>query len=379
MLKLIASHDSLIKMCGTDVEVAKKFSSTFTDWQTTFDPIISLASNPEFLVKGFDFWSTPKGKMTKRKFGTFDENKYTRFFISRRKEFLEQEKEQYDLKRDGFDCYAYLMTYENEIMQMYSKREDLSKLQKAALHYVEIGLEPKEVDYLRYLASYDDLVANSVAGKPAEQTWEQWLPAIGKLHYENGGRVEIHAGVRPVEIFDPMLYIASYPHVQADFKTEDGFDHDKLAIAYITVGSVHGFVRNQFNPFAFIANALETLDEDIFTNGEVDVKKVVPIWLQKIADNAVDLTKFNAEEYKQLKELGDDVDVFAEYVKEQIALVKKSKKTLMMLCGKLVSCVSMPKVSVPSPKVPEMQCLTMRKKEKKEEKKEDDVEIVVEN
>jgi hypothetical protein len=97
-------------MCGTDIELAKKFSSVFTDWQTTFDPVISLASNPEYLVKGFDFW-TKAGSISKRKFGTFDEDKYTKFFVNKRKEFLEKEKKEYNLIMGHYPSPDSLFSY----------------------------------------------------------------------------------------------------------------------------------------------------------------------------------------------------------------------------------------------------------------------------
>ena len=346
----IASNDALIKFCGTDLALGERYRESFGG-EVTFSPVMSfLANSAELMDKGHDFWSKPligkcKGncncrmasKMSKRGYKRFDSCKYARFYITeRRRELLAEGEENAELpvmslKRNLVECvaagetfvdpFAYLMAYESEVKAMYSHRCDLSLLEKAALHYLEIGLEERELDYIKYIASYDDLVGGAVAGKPADQTWEEWIPAVGKLHYESGGRLEVVSGVRPVgDFFDPLMYIATYAGVEAQFKKEDGeYDNDALALAYITIGASNGLARNGFNSSVFLANYPELVGEDVYTNDEVDDRKVAKLWLARHAAGEVpELDKFDPLDFKETNELGDDADIFKVFVERKV-------------------------------------------------------------
>lgn len=365
-LKFIASFEDVIRFCGTDTKLAERYQSIFAEAQgrvSTFDPIMAAASNPEVLAnKKNDLW-TKKGSPAKRGLGMFDEEKFTKFFITTLKAHLEAPDKKPPICKSGFDAYAYLMAYEEEIMALYGSKE-LTKLQKAALHFVEVGKEEVELDYLRYIASYDDLVLGTLSLNVEGKPWEEFIPDTGKWHYENAGRHEIMSGVRPVlDFFDATKYIATYSQVQDLFKNEEGtLDEDKAAVAFITTGSTSGFVRNGFNHNVYLANYPELLEEDIYVNKEISPVKVAKLWLQRVAEG-VDLTKFDALDFKESNGLDENVDVFAKYVEtkkdEYMKMLKKRSKLLNRLGAAF--CVR-PSFSVTSkkPKAP-------KKEEPKEE------------
>ena len=97
-----------------------------------------------------DVW-TKKGSHAKRGLNNFDQLKFCKLFINKLKLHMEDSEKNPPLNRNGFDAYAYLMAYEEDILALYQS-EELSKLQKAALHFVEVGREEVELDYLRYRA-----------------------------------------------------------------------------------------------------------------------------------------------------------------------------------------------------------------------------------
>ena len=78
-LRLIASYDDLIQLCGLDTVLVEKYSSIMEKREETFDPILSCASNPDLLLKGHFF--SRKGKECKRALNCFDANKFTNKFI----------------------------------------------------------------------------------------------------------------------------------------------------------------------------------------------------------------------------------------------------------------------------------------------------------
>ena len=386
-LRLIASYDDLAQLCGLDTKLAEKYSNVMEKRDVTFDPVMACASNPDLLVKGHFF--SRKGKECKRGLNTFDSEKFTRKFIKLRaaelafdccceenkkpeEESLEDVKEPVDLVEDteeskeetpcecgkapqrvvrsGFDAYSYLMAYEREVNELYKGREDLSKLQKAALYFVESGAEEKELDYMKYLASYDDLSIAAVQNKPLEREIVEWLPEVGKMHFDNNGRNEIMSGARPVnEFFNATKYIASYPQTYDSFKSEDGSLNEVAAtLAWITFGVSNGFARNQFSPMVYLANNPDLCKEDIYENGEVDENKVAKKWLDNYADG-IDLASFDVDDFKESNELREDEDPFKVFVdlkvKEYKKQIKKDSKVLRKLAAKMPG---LPKLSMPS-------------------------------
>lgn len=365
-LRLIASYDDLVQLCGLDTKLANKYTSVMEQREITFDPIMACASNPDLLVKGHFF--SRKGKECKRSLNTFDSEKFTKKFIKLRAaelayepkeapesaegeepvEVPEDKNKPQGVVRSGFDAYSYLMAYEREINDLYKDRDDLTKLQKAALYFVESGSEEIELDYVKYLASYDDLSMGSVDLKPNETDIEEWLPECGKWHYENDGRAAIMSGTRPVTpFFDAIKYIASYPTTYDSFKSEDGTLNEMAAtVAWITFGVSIGLSRNQFSPMVYLANNPDLCKEDIYTGKEVDENKVAKKWLDNFS-NGIDLSVFDVEDFKESNELKDDEDPFKIFVdrkvKEFQKELKKSKSPLKKL-GKIVP--GMPKLKV---------------------------------
>ena len=343
VLKFIASNDDTIEFCGLNVELGKKFQDSFGAKQnriTTFDPIMSLASNPDLLSK--DFFTKKSGKPCKRQHATFDAEKYTKYFIETKALHL-KDSEKNDIQRAGFDAYVYLMNNEEDINALYSKMSDLSNLQKAALHFIELGkpetLDSLELNGFKYVASYDDLILGCVASKPMDKSWDEWIPAVAKLHYETTGRNEIVLGIRPLnDFFDATKYIASYPAVSDTFKNDAGeIDELQATIAYITVGAFSGLVRNSFNPYVYIANYPELIKEDIYVNDEISYAKVAKIWLEKFKDG-IDLTKFDPADYIQAMKLDENADAFKEFVDAKVTEYKKLLKKQASWWFKFVSC-----------------------------------------
>ena len=352
-MRFIASYDDMIKFCGTDESLAGRFMSVFAEAQgrvTTFDPIMVAASNPTILESKADIWG---GKSKKRKVGAFDDAKFTKLFVKTMQKHLENPEKHEPLLRSGFDAYAYLMAHEEDIMALYGSKEGLGKLQMAALHYVETDGEVVDLDYVKYIASHDDLIMGTLAGNPGGvQPWEEFIPAIGKMHYDAAGRVEIHNGTRPVtDFFSGVNYIATYSGVQDEFKNPDGsIDETKAAIAYIVYGAPNGLVRNGFHPNVFLANYPELVHEDIYINNEVNPLKVAKLWLEKVKEG-IDLSKFDPLDFKETSGLDETVDAFKAYVDLKVAeyrkLVKKQSKLLYRLCQ--APRVKAPKAPEPEP------------------------------
>lgn len=334
-LKFIASYDDTIQFCGTDEVLGQRFKTIFAEVQgraISFDPIYVAASNIDSL-ESVDIWTNPKTEKKARKgFGNFDATKFTKYFIQTQKAHLEDPETNKELVRTKFDAYAYLMAHEEEILAMYGKRECLTKLQMASLHYVEMRGEVVELDYLRYIATYDDLILGAVSGKPLNQTWEEWLPIIGKLHYSSTGLLEIVMGVRPVvTFFDATKYIATYANVADLFKNKDGtFDETSATIAFITSGAINGLQRDAFKPNIFLANYPELLAEDIYINDEISTVKVAKIWLERFKDG-IELDKFDPVDFKEVMGLDEVTDPFTSFVQGKI----KEYKRLLQKQGKM--------------------------------------------
>ena len=355
LLRFIASHDDVIKLCGPDESLADRLRSSFSEASSrpvTFDPIMCAASNPELLSNSMksgsrvDIWTNPKKEnASKRGFDRFDQTKFTNNFIKLMTKHFESPEVNEAPPRSGFDAYAYLMEYEDEIMALYGNRE-LSKLQMAALHYIEINKPEVELDYFKYIATYDDLVQGTVAGNPGKG-WAEWIPEVGKMHYDSSGKIEIAAGTRPVvEFFNATKYMATYPQVQDNFKNKDGSVNEQdVAAAYITLGAQSGLVRDGFAPTVFLANYPEHIESDIYVNGNpkdgVSAVKVAMLWLQTVKEGAVDLTRFDAVDFKETAGLADDVCAFKSFVelktKSYMKTLKKQAKFSFrlgkMLCG----------------------------------------------
>ena len=342
-LCFIASYDDVLQFCGIDESLGERFKTIFAEAQEreiTFDPIYVAASNSNCLAK-IDIWTTKNGKYTKRGFDTFDPVKFTKYFIKAQKYHLENPDKFEKLNREGFDDYAYLMAHEEEINALYGKR-DLSKLQQASLHYIEMNGEAVELDYIRYIATYDDLVLGAVSSKPDDKSWEEWLPEIGKTHYENTGLYEIKKGTREiVPFFDATIYVATHSYAADLFKNNDGTINETSAtIGYITFGSINGLSRDAFKPNMFLANYPELLAEDIYINNEISPLKVAKIWLEKVKEG-VRFDKFDPVDFKEVMGLDEIIDPFESFVntklKEYRAMLQKHNGMFYRfthICGK---------------------------------------------
>ena len=330
-LKFIASYDDTIQFCGTDEELGERFKTIFAEAQgrvVSFDPIYVAASNVENIAD-VDIWTKPKSeKKAKRGFGNFDASKFTKYFIETQKAHLQNPEESEALVRMGFDAYAYLMAHEEEILAMYGKREELTKLQMASLHYVEMRGEVVELDYLRYIATYDDLVLAAVSSKPIDKSWNEWLEVFGQVHYVNSGLNEIFTGLRPViPFFDAVKYIATHAGGADSFKNEDGtINESAVAIAFITVGALHGLQRNGFQPNVFLANYPELLAEDIYINNEISTVKVAKLWLEHLKEGGVTLDKFDPVDFKEVMGLDELSDPFTSFVTSKLGEYRKMLK-----------------------------------------------------
>ena len=323
LLRFIASYDDVINFCDTDVNLARRFQEIFAEAQerkVTFDPIMSAASNPDVLSKPHDLWTKKYSNApAKRGIDTFDADKYTRFFIKHMKRHVANSDEVPPLKRDGFDPYAYLMEHEDEIDALYGK-SGRPRLEQAALHYVESGKDEADLDVLRYIASYDDLT-RSLAEKTGDR---DELVRLGLEHYTTTGRAEILSGARELTpFFDATKYIASYAHVADNFKNDDGtLDKDSAAVAYITWGASNGLTRSGFMPYVYIANNLDLIKEDIYTNGEISFNKVAKLWINRFKDG-VRLDRFDPIDFKETMELGDEEDPWKAFVDKKVAEYKR--------------------------------------------------------
>lgn len=352
VLKFIASYDDVVRFCGIDTSLAERYQNVFSESHgrvTTFDPIMAAASNPDVLNrKKNDLW-TKKGSQAKRGLNNFDQVKFCKFFINGLKAHIEDSEKNSPLNRNGFDAFAYLMAYEEDILALYQS-EELSKLQKAALHFVEVGNEEVELDYLRYIATYDDLILGTLSANTEGKPWEVFIPEIGKIHYESTGRLEIMNGDRlVVDFFDSTKYLATYPQALDVFTKESGsLDDDKSAIAYITMGSSSGLVRSAFNHNVYLANYPEILEEDIYINKEISPVKVAKIWLEKFKDG-VDLNRFDAVDYRESNGLEETVDVYSRFVnskkEEYMKMLKKRSKLFYRLGSSMCIAPSMPNLS----------------------------------
>lgn len=371
-LKFIASYDDTIKFCENDVKLATRFRDIFEEAKTreiTFDPIMSAASNPELFKK--DIFSK-KQRVSKRGLGRFDEEKYTKLFITQMKKSLSDPEKSDVLKRTGFDAYAYLMAYEEEIEALYKSNESLTKLQKAALHFVEVGKEEVELDYLKYVATYDDLTTGSVTSKPNDKEWSEWIEEAGKAHYENGGKEEILTGKREVKpFFDAVTYVATHVTTADAFKTEEGVVDEKLAtVAYITFGSQNGLASAGFQPYMYLANYPELLEEDIYVNKDISFIKVAKLWLDKFADG-IKLDVFDPNEFKEALSLPESADPYKEYVMEKLKEYREMLKKQASCFYKLKKGLKLPKL----PKLPKLRASCCKKPPKVEE----EIKINVEN
>ena len=329
VLKFIASNDDIVELVGLNTTLAKKYIKIYKETKKNedFDAIMSLASNVELIDNKYDFWSNKKGASVSKKFGSFDAKKYTKFYISARKEYLE-DNEKPVFRKEGFDGYAYLMAYEDEILTKYENYEDLTNIQKAALHYIEITYEEKCVDYLKYIASYDDLI-NEVNEKVQvnENIGAKYIE-FGKEHYDNIGSKEIRTGVREVtEFFDPWKYIASYPATKDLFwnKTEDTLNETTATIAYIKDGHKQGLQRNVFIPDVYLANYPERIKDDIYLNGKICFHKVAKVWLKNFPKE-ISFDMFDPTEFAHQNNVENAFDSFKTYVNKQVGVYEKFMK-----------------------------------------------------
>lgn len=359
ILVMIASQDDLIQLCGLDIKLAEKYQKIYSAKESLkhdFDPIISMASNKELLESNYDLWTDPKGKSVSKGVGKFDTVKYTKFYITSRALYLESKESEKEYKKDGFDCYSYLMAYEEDILTKYEdeKYAHLTKLQKAALHYIEVTNDVVPLDYLKYVASFDDLTLMCLVGKPEIVSPEEYIINFGKMHYENTGFKEIHSQQREVgEFFDPWKYIASYPVTKDAFwNAEDDTLNETLAtLGYLTGGAASGLVRNLFQANVYLANYPDHVKDDIYVNKKVSEHKVAKVWLQNFP-NEVKLDNFDVFGFAENKGLEQQIEGFKVFVSEKVddyAKLMKEQKKLWYKVKNMVLCSSLQK-PLPKPK-----------------------------
>jgi hypothetical protein len=372
LLPLIASYDDFIKLCGTDVELVDKYQAAFSEERVTnFEPLKSLASNPQFLGKGYDIWA---GK--KRGYKKLDVHKYCRLFITMKRKFLKDPENNEDVRRDGFDAYPYFVQYEKDIELMYAHKEDLNNLEKATLHFIEIGSPEVELDYLKYVASHDDCISGFLQLNPScTSESKQDIIDFGKLHYESFGKFEIASGTRQLQLFDALMYVASYPNLQDLFKDDQGeIMTEFTTLNFILVGFKNSLARNGFNASAYLANETELLKGDIYMGKQmIDVHKVAKLWLKNFKDKKIDLTKFDYLTYKQDNNVADDVCVFTDFVGSKIQKIKGTSKGFANSL-RSVACVApvipkkmiYPTISLPKvPTLPNVSCVHKQKDQNK--------------
>ena len=350
LLLTIASHDDIIKFCKTDVTLAKRFIEHFPEGRgsgcSTFDPIKSAASNFEWL-DSLSVWSK-KGSLCRRGILTFDPELYTKAFIKARLNWLEDPDNNKEPLRTGFDSYSHLMAYENDVNNIYSS-SDLPPLTKAALNKIETKSEFVELDYVKYIASFDDIIKVALTTKKSDQSWEDFLPEMGKLHYESCGKEELLSGKRELTpFFNAEEYIASYSDAIKHLLDESGnVDYNKVAIIFITFGFSSGLKRSCFEPFKILAENPSIIEEDIFTNKIVDPVKVAKCWISRIKSGVNTELQFNPVSYLQENELPDDTDAFKAFVEskvtERLRILKKESSLLWKLGIRKPSCLKNPK------------------------------------
>jgi len=337
LLICLASNDNLIKLCGTDTKLVEKYQKVFEDKTLSmdFDPIIVAANN-------IDSCKIYKG------FRKFDAKKFTLAFIKNRMEFLKDtEFKVKAMSKSGFDFFAYYMNYEDEIEAIYGD-DDFTKAQKACIHYIEFRKEEKDVDYLRYAASFDDVIDILMKVMPTDATPMSWLKENAREHYLNIGKNEIMTGVREIpEIFNAWLYIASYAGTKDIFwnTTRETLDEILATVAFITTGYKEGLSRDLFNSDVYLANYPDNLLEDIYVERKISKVKVAKCWLKKFPDETT-LDKFDPMSFSEAHGLDDPFNSCKSFVDYQTKIYSKFLKKQSKLFSKVFGCASAAKSNI---------------------------------
>ena len=326
----LASNEKLLKLCGIDTKLVEKYRKTFDDIEikNDFDPIM-VAPNNLKMCSGF------RGK------GNFDAEKFTRLFLHARINFLNNKKGAEDPPTSGFDFFAYFMTYEDEILALYPEKE-LSKAHKACLHYIEFRKELKEPDYLKYLASYDDIIKPTIKMMPDDVVPIEWLTVTAKDHYESIGKKEIMQGTRQIkELFDAHIYIASYAGTKDLFwnKENDCLNETSATVAFIITGFSSDLKRDLFDPDVYLANYPENLMEDIFVEGVISKRKVAKVWLRKFPEETT-LSKFDPMSFAEVHGIEDPFKSCSSFVGYQADKYKRTVKKNSRFFNRLFNLVS---------------------------------------
>lgn len=329
----LASNEKLLKLCEMDIKLLERYRKSFEDdeLKMDFDPILTAACNPN-LCTAF------KGK------GKFDPEKFTRTYLLARMNFLNEKKGATDPLTSGFDFFAYFMNYEDEIQALYPD-ENLSKMHKSCLHFIELRKEEKEVDYLRYMASYDDIIKPTLRMMPDDIAPLEWLTTTAKDHYETIGKNEILSGVREIpDLFDPYIYIASYAGTKNIFwnNSTNELDEKAATVAFIVTGFNSGLKRDIFDQDVYLANYPENLMEDIFVEGSISKRKVAKVWLRKFPEETT-LSKFDPMSFAEAHGIDDPFKSCSSFVGFQankyMKTVKKNSGFLNRLFN-IASCSS---------------------------------------
>ena len=326
----LASNEKLLKLCGMDTKLLEKYKKTFEneDLKSDFDPIM-VAPNNLKLCSGF------KGK------GNFNAEKFTRAFLNARLDFFNGKKKAEEPPTSGFDFFAYFMTYEDEILALYPD-DELSKARKACLHYIEFRKELKEPDYLRYLASFDDIIKPTLKMMPDDVVPLEWLTTTAKDHYETLGQNELLSGVRDIpELFDPYIYIASYAGTKDLFwnKEDDCLNETSATVAFIVTGFSSELKRDLFTPDVYLANYPENLMEDIFVEGVISKRKVAKVWLKKFPEETT-LSKFDPMSFAEVHGIEDPFKSCSSFVDYQADKYKRTVKKNSRFFNRLFNLVS---------------------------------------
>lgn len=347
LLRKLASYDDVIKFARDDLTLAKKYFENFPENRDEImNTYLSAASNPEWVSK-LSVW-TEKNNHTKRAIGTFDEELYLREFIKARMNWLDDKEKNKEPLRTGFDVGSYFFKYEKDIVSLYES-SDLSLVEKTCLYKVESQNEDAELDTLRYIASYDDVIIGALNSKPTDKTFEEWLPEVAKIHYTNVGKDEIISSKRSLEkLFNPEDYVASYPQTIDHLKDSEGnISDEKVCFVYITYGFVAGLARSNIDLYELLSSHQDIIQEDVYVNGKLNKEKVIKRWIEKVKTGDVTPTKFDDKEHKILNELSDEENVYKHFVDQKIEEWFKELKRRSSIFYKLRNMIKLPTCTRP--------------------------------
>lgn len=137
----------------------------------------------------------------------------------------------------GFDPYVHLLKYHERLEYTLDSAWHDPMRDSDAVQTLD------EVFYLHYVSSYQDLT-NIVLDNVKDYDHKDYklilddIVQIAKDHYETLGKVEILTGSRPVQVFEPWCYMASYKEMKRDYWDlyDNTLNVKTLLYTWITVG-----------------------------------------------------------------------------------------------------------------------------------------------